>query len=125
MLQLFFENDHRERARTGRNITRTRRNGVCCRHSRSRVSFRWAEGDAGADFAARIEEFCAFFGERSGIFTGDENLREQVADFPGITAGLDEFVKSLDHVFPIIMRFLVNREHSGGIADTDDASSCQ
>ena len=115
--KLLLQHDHREHRGAGGDVTGTGGNAVRRDHAGARIAFRRAEGDAGAELAADIEEFRPFGGEFAAFFTGDHDARQDLAQFPGKIQGRDLLVKLADHPGIEGACLQVDRECARGLAD--------
>ena len=68
--QILFQNYHRERRSSGRDIARTRSDSVCRHHAGARVSFRRTERYARLQMSGLIQQCGSLLREASGVISG-------------------------------------------------------
>ena len=119
----FFQNDHGKYRGSGGNVSCALLHTVGSHHSRSGVAFRRTHGNSGLKFSCWIEELRARLRQCACVLSCHHNFRQDIAQLPGESVRLHQFVELLHHFLIVILRAAVNGEHTGSVADSLDASS--
>ena len=107
------------------NITCSYLNTICCHHSCSGITFRRANSCTSLKFSWNIKFLCSLFRKDTCVFTGWENTRKNIFNFPCKSFRSNKFIKLTQHILVIITCCAVDREHSWCITYTEDFLSCK
>ena len=122
--QRLFEDYHREGRSSGRYIARADPYGIGRNHTGARISFRRAEGNAGAQLSAVVKQCGTFFGEPSRRGTGRKDAGKYLFESPVETAlNLIQRGKLLYHIRAVTQS--IYREHTRCITYSQHLFRCQ
>ncbi len=110
--QLFFEHDHGENRCPGGDIAGARCDAMCGHHAGARVALGRAKRNPGGELAGRVEQAGARRRQGAGFVPGDQDLRQDVTQPPGILASGDPVIELPGHHGIERAGFQVNREHA-------------
>ena len=119
------EHHHREDARAHRHVRRSRGDRVRRHHAGAGIPLGRAQGRAGEQAPARVQQGSTLRGEPAGIAPRAQDLRQAIREPEPGQAIRDELVELGEHARVVATRGGVDREHARGIADTEHVAAGQ
>ena len=118
--EVLLQNDHSKNGSSGRHVSGSDADAVCCCHTCSGISLRRAERNACFQISGHVEKCGTFFCQNTGIVTRGQNVRQNIECFPWICFVCDCLVKFGDHVGKVSVGFRIDWKDSRCLADTND-----
>ena len=122
--KLLLQHNHGERRRSGGDVARALLHGVGGYHARACVAFGRTERDTGFQPSRGVELAGTFGRQASGVLTGHQDAGQDVAQLPAV-ARSNQLLELLHHRSGIVLRFGVDGQHAGGVADAQHALARQ
>ena len=80
--EVLLQNDHSKNGSSGRHVSGSDADAVCCCHTCSGISLRRAERNACFQISGHVEKCGTFFCQNTGIVTCGQNVRQNIECFP-------------------------------------------